>query len=153
MVFGFFEVLLLTASSVLLSSAGEEVGRQLYTGQFQRSADNTEEDLKNFICEQAVLLQCNEDLLVDVRDFGEWKDVTLPKLINDDGSYTVSSKPSSTEEVDIGGERIVVLRIIYRWRLMTPGMSYFLRGAWVGNKFLYDARVFVVEPWDFLGVT
>jgi len=151
MVFAFFEVLFMSASTVMLASATEEVSRNLYTGQFQRGTKNTEEDLKNLICAQAVLIQCNEDLLVDVRDFNDWAGVSLPKLIKSDGSYAVSSTPSSTETVTIQGERIVVMRVVYRWRLMTPGIAYFLRGAWVGKKYLFHARVFIVEPWDFLG--
>ncbi len=34
---------------------------------------------------------------------------------------------------------------------MTPGLAYFMRGTWIGKKFLFESRVFVVEPWDFLG--
>jgi hypothetical protein len=153
MVFGFIELLLMSASSVLMGSATEEVARSLYTGQFQRRSENTELDLKKLVCDQAVLIECDDNLLVDVRDFAEWDDVSLPKLINSDGSYTVSPAPSDTEKVDISGERIVVMRIVYRWDLMTPGIAYFLRGAWVGKKYLFEARVFVVEPWDFLGET
>ncbi|MFP4003646.1 MAG: TadE/TadG family type IV pilus assembly protein [Alphaproteobacteria bacterium] len=151
MVFGFIELLLLYASSMMTASASEEISRLLYTGQFQKRTDNTEKDLKDLFCDQAVLLQCNENLLIDLRDFGGWDDVSLPRLIDSDGSYTVSSEPSDTEQVDISGERIVVMRVVYRWDLMTPGIAYFLRGAWLGKNYLFEARVFIVEPWDFLG--
>jgi Flp pilus assembly protein TadG len=147
MLFGVLELGLILLTVVTLENATEHVSRRIRTGDFQTNTANTKAAFKTEVCAAMTWLEstCDEKLDVDVRTF-------------DDFAGLAASTPQPAEEFDPDSTcwtpgqptDIVLVRVYYRWRLITPlmGQVFESMGPGSGVRLLSIATAFRNEPYS-----
>jgi Flp pilus assembly protein TadG len=136
-----FETFLLLFASQTFETATQRGARLIRTGQAQE-ANLDAEEFKTQICEaMALLLNCMQNLMVDVRTYTDFGAVDLANPIDEDGNLI------TTFEYDPGdaGE-IVVVRTFYEWPLHTNLLGLGLANLSNGKRLIASATAFRNEP-------
>jgi Flp pilus assembly protein TadG len=136
-----FETFLLLFASQTFETATQQGARLIRTGQAQAANLNAEE-FKEQICEaMALLLNCMQNLMVDVRTYTDFGNVDLANPIDEDGNLV------TTFEYDPGvAGDIVVVRTFYEWPLHTNLLGLGLANLSNGKRLIASATAFRNEP-------
>jgi Flp pilus assembly protein TadG len=140
LLFALIETCVIYFSTANLDSVVADAGRLIRTGQAQ-SSGMTENDFRDLICDQMVLISdCKGSLYVDVRKYSNFGNVQPPSLVDKDGKIIENTvfQPGSAGE-------IVLVRAYFSWGVMTPsfiGLSN-LEG---GGRLIAASAAFRNEP-------
>ncbi len=137
--FGIIETSLMFFVASTLEGQVGKASRQIRTGVVQQSG-NPEKEFRKLLCEDT-FIKCPE-VLIDVRNYRNFASVAYPRFYNDDGDETSAAfQPGNAGD-------IVVVRIAYRWNMLTPFMGRLLGDAGSNGKMLNAAAVFRSEPYS-----
>jgi Flp pilus assembly protein TadG len=137
--------LVLLAGQVL-QTAATTAGRLILTGQAQ-TANFTAAQFKNSICASlTVMFNCSSNLYIDVESLppgSSFSSITLPGATNANG--TVNSGGFNYNPGSPG--YIVIVRLIYQWPIIAPGLSIGLVNSANSTNTLIATVAFVNEPY------
>ncbi len=142
LLFAILETFLLFFASQTIETATFSAARQIRTGQAQ-AAGLDETTFKNLICNQiAGILNCADNLHIDVRTVDGFAAVDLADPINDDGELD-----DEDFGYDAGGAgEIVVVRAFLEWPLHTNPLGLGLANLADGGRLIATATAFRNEP-------
>lgn len=145
LVLAIVETALVFFAGQMMESSVSEAGRVIRTGQAKPPAGITQTELKQQICEHAVLLRsCEAKLMLDVRvfnDFEESQDELEKPLLDDDDELDVEVQYDPGQGTDI-----VVVRAFYPWPSLIPGFGIGPGNLANGDRLLVAVAAFRNEP-------
>ncbi|MBI1361942.1 MAG: pilus assembly protein [Alphaproteobacteria bacterium] len=143
LIFGLLEVVMIFILTSTLDYGVMEAARRLRTGELQTSGKGLTE-FKAAVCGQLYnLLDCGDNLLIDVRTFNNFASTDFDKpAVDKDGNL----KQDQFEFEPGGADQIVVVRAFYTWSLMTPVISAPLANMSGGRRLLVSTATFRNEP-------
>jgi Flp pilus assembly protein TadG len=134
--------LVLLAGQVL-QTAATTAGRLILTGQAQ-TANFTAAQLKNSICASlTVMFNCSNNLYVDVESFSSFSTISLPNATNSNGRVNSAGFNYSPG----GPNSIVIVRLIYQWPIIAPGLTVGLANSANSTNTLIATVAFKNEPY------
>ena len=141
---GLLEVSLIFIVTTTLEHGINEASRNIRTGSLQNGGlILTRSDFVDSVCSELFgLLDCRDNLDVDVRTFNNFGGATLSNGIDDEGNYSnlnFQFQPGVSND-------IVLARVYYEWDLITPGFSAPLQNLSNGNRLITAAIAFRNEP-------
>lgn len=140
---GIVELSLMFASASLLEGATDSASRLIRTGQLQQADDDPETLFREAMCEFAVALIDCTDVSIDVSTLDSYGDFTAASF-DDDGNLV-------TGDFDAGGSSsIVLIRVAYRYEMVTPIVGPLLNGD-DGSTLFVSTIVMQSEPYEFQG--
>jgi Flp pilus assembly protein TadG len=141
LIFGIFEVGLVTWGGLELDNATNDAARLVRTGQAQ--AGNYDANrLKQEVCARVSLLfDCPTKLRMDVRTFTSFGTMAAPQPLNAQGNFQ-ASYPFTPG----GPEEIVLLSTYYEWPLLNIVSTMSLGNMASGNRLLQASAAFQNEP-------
>lgn len=146
LVFAILESSISFASQQVLATAGDTVARQLRTGQL-RPADINEVTLKAHICNKLSVIVADgcPGLEVDLREFPTFDAASKVRI-----KFTADKDIDTSDfDVDPGlSESINMLRVFYRWPVMTDMMRSSMSNLKDGNTLLFSTITWRNEPFD-----
>src|SRR5262249_6190871 len=83
-----FETTAVFFANGTLENAVTEASRQIRTGQVQ-SANMSADDFKNLVCQKLVFLTCDTNLIIDVRSFQNFQQVTFPQPLDSHNDFQI----------------------------------------------------------------
>ena len=124
-------------TQMVVEGATATASRQVRVGSVQQSANPLEQFIQTLCDNTGTIVPC-EELILDVRSFANFPDISLlPEVPDDDGAITF----------DLGSPGdIVLVRVVYQWDWITPFLRNQIQPE--GKRFIASA-IFRVEP--FLG--
>jgi Flp pilus assembly protein TadG len=149
LMFGIFELATVFLVSANLQAATEIAARKIRTGEFQQSGGAKTAFRTELCSRMAWVSGCTSDLLVESQTFASFASLAadapqLPETFNDDATFeetpTCWSPGKPTD--------IVLVRIYYRWRLVTPGLNRTLQNMGDGTRLITTATAFRNEPYS-----
>ena len=138
--FGIIEVSILHLAASNIEGQVAVAARQIRTGNIQKSGDPLGE-FNRQLCGEVTFIDC-ADLIVDVRNFPSFGDVVFGEYFDDEGN------PTDNEFNPGGAGDTVLVRVAYRWEILTPFLAPYLGDGGGGTKLLHAAAVFRSEPYD-----
>ena len=138
--FGIIEVSILHLAASNIEGQVAVAARQIRTGNIQNSGDPLAE-FNQLLCGEVTFIDC-ADLIVDVRNFPSFGDVDFGEYFDDEGN------PTDNEFNPGGAGDTVLVRVAYRWEILTPFLAPYLGDGGGGTKLLHAAAVFRSEPYD-----
>jgi Flp pilus assembly protein TadG len=145
--FAILEIAIMYASASMLEGATAAAARMIRTGQLQQAAGDPEEMFRDAVCDYAsVLITCDE-IIIEVRPMTSFSDYDdMAAQYDEDGNMV-------SQGFDPGGssERVLV-RVAYRYEMMTPFVGPLLVGADNSRLFL-STVVLQTEPYEFGGAS
>jgi Flp pilus assembly protein TadG len=141
LVFGIFEVGLVTWGGLELDNATNAAARLVRTGQAQ-SGHYDANRLKQEVCARVSLLfDCSSKLRLDVRTFTSFASMTAPQPLTAQRTLQdgFSFQPGAAEE-------IVLMSTYYEWPLLNIVSSMSLANMASGNRLLQASTAFRNEP-------
>lgn len=141
LVFGIFEVGLVTWGGLELDNATSDAARLVRTGQAQSGKFDANR-LKQEVCARVSLLfDCTTKLRMDIRTFVTFSAMTAPQPLNAQGAFqdSYSYQPG-------GPEQIVLMSTYYEWPLLNIVSSMSLGNMGSGNRLLQASAAFQNEP-------
>ncbi|MEZ5810489.1 MAG: TadE/TadG family type IV pilus assembly protein [Rhizobiaceae bacterium] len=149
LIFAILESCISFAGQQLLSNAADTVARQIRTGQF-KAADITETSLRKEICDyiQVIVAKDCPELEVDLREFPTFKAAAAVKI-----EYTGSGDNRDIDTSDFAvtpGKSLSknMLRVFYRWPIMTDIMRKRLSNLKGGTTLHFASVTWQNEPFD-----
>ncbi len=141
LVFGIFEVGLVTWGGLELDNATTDAARLVRTGQAQ-SGKYDQARLKQEVCARVSLLfDCATKLRLDVRTFANFASMTAPQPLTAQGGFRQDFS------FQMGGpEEIVLMSTYYEWPLLNIITSMSLSNMASGNRLLQASAAFQNEP-------
>jgi len=137
--FGIIETAMLFFIATSLEGQVATAGRQIRTGSVQ-AAGAPIDAFKNLLCGGlGGLIDC-DNVVLDVRNFPNWSNVTYPPFLDEEGN------PSGTAFSPGGPGNIVLVRVAYRWTILTPFLGQFFGDQGGQSKLLHSAAAFRNEP-------
>ncbi|HEY8618223.1 TadE/TadG family type IV pilus assembly protein [Phenylobacterium sp.] len=147
LMFGVLELGLLLLTTTTLENATEAVSRRVRTGEFQTTTANTKATFKTQVCDAMGWLSptCDANLFVDVRTFGSFSG--LAAATPQPGA---TFNPNTTCWAPGAPTDIVLVRVYYKWKLMTPlvGAVFETMGSGSGVRLLSVTTAFRNEPYS-----
>lgn len=140
---GIMELSLMFASASLLEGATDSASRLIRTGSIQQSGEDPETLFRDAMCAFAtVLIEC-EDVIIDVSVMDNYGDFIDPTY-DADGNLVSNG-------FDAGGSNDkVLIRVAYRYEMMTPVVGPLLNGPG-GETVFVSTIVLQTEPYEFQG--
>jgi Flp pilus assembly protein TadG len=137
--------LVLLAGQVL-QTAATSAARQVLTGQAQ-TANYTAAQFKNNVCASlTVMFNCASNLYIDVESLppgSSFSSFNPPSATNANGTVN-----SSGFNYNLGGQGyIVIVRLIYQWPIISPGLSIGLVNSANNTNTLIATVAFKNEPY------
>lgn len=143
---GIIELSVMYASASLLEGATGSAARMIRTGQIQQTTGEDPEDLfRDAMCDYAtVLINCN-DMDIEVQKMASFTDFdSMAPEIDADGNIV-------SQGFDAGGSGDrVLIRVAYRYEMMTPFVGALLAGP-DNSRLFMSTVVLQTEPYDFDG--
>ncbi|EAU41491.1 TadE-like protein [Fulvimarina pelagi HTCC2506] len=140
-IFFFFEIALLNVGNVLLNRAVEDASRAIRVGQLSTEADARK--FRHEICSRYFGVVDCDKLIIDVRSYEEFSDVT------DHPPITRQVIESFRPSIDLGeASDIIAVRIIYSY---SPLFSFIFESSRRGSDevfYLATAKIFRNEPFE-----
>jgi len=143
LLFAMIEVAAVFFTGTVLENAVLESARQIRTGQAQ-SAGMTRTAFTNEVCTHISTVGDCDRLEVDVRVFPNFGTVDQSSPIQPDGSLATDDfgyDPGSAGD-------IVLVRVYYRWTLMTPNFGGALSNMSGNQRLISSSTVFRNEPFN-----
>jgi Flp pilus assembly protein TadG len=144
LILGLIEVCMIFIMSTILENAVQETARPIRTGAVQSGGINAVE-FKNAVCAELLgLMDCDNNLHVDVRTLTNFGAGVPPSAIDADGNLDTSAFT-----YQLGGPNdIVSVRVFYEWGLITPLISRPLSNLSGNKHLLSSSTVFRTEPYS-----
>jgi Flp pilus assembly protein TadG len=143
MLFVILESCISFAGSQVLANAADDVARQLRTGQI-RTIDET--SLKQKVCDQIKIIVASNcpGLYVDLRNFTSFASAETVK------KYILSEDLNKNDfYVNLGGPQTInMLRLYYKWPLVTDNISELLQNGKEGKTVHFAAVIWQNEPFN-----
>lgn len=143
LLFAMIEIAAVFFTSTVLENAVLETGRQIRTGQAQ-AAGMTSAGFKDEICSRINVVGNCDRLEFDVQVFSGFNTVDQTSPVQEDGSLDNGSFGWDPGEA---GD-VVLVRVFYRWSLLTPNFGGALSNMSGNQRLLTAATVFRNEPFD-----
>jgi Flp pilus assembly protein TadG len=141
LLFGIFEVGLVTWGGLELDNATSDAARLIRTGQAQ-SGNYDANRLKQEVCTRVSLLfDCNTKLRLDVHTFANFGSMAAPQPLNAQGNM----QDNFYFKLGAAGE-IVLMSTYYEWPLLNIVSSMSLGNMASGNRLLQASAAFQNEP-------
>lgn len=141
--FGIIELSLMFTSASLLEGSTHSAARMVRTGQLQQGGGDPETVFRDGLCEAAVILVQCEDMVIEASTLDSYTEFTDP-VYDGDGNMVSTG-------FDVGGSNDrVLIRVSYRYEMVTPIVGTLLNGADGGTVFV-STIVLQTEPYEFLG--
>ncbi len=140
---GIIEMSLMFTSASLVEGATSSAARLIRTGQLQQSAGDPETLFRDALCEYATVLVSCDDMVIEVQTLGSYGDYTQAAF-NGDGDMI-----SQGFDAGESNDRVVV-RVAYRYSMMTPLVGNLLNGP-DGSTLFMSTIVLQTEPYEFQG--
>lgn len=142
LIFGLLEVCAIFIMTTVLEHGLNEASRSIRTGQAQQNGFG-QVAFKNSVCSELFdLLDCEDNLTLDVQTFSDFGSTSNPSPIDPAGNFS----PSGFGYNPGGQNEIVVVRAFYQWKLFTPVMSAPLSNLNGGKRLLQSTIAFRNEP-------
>ncbi|MBO6717819.1 MAG: pilus assembly protein [Rhizobiaceae bacterium] len=146
LVFAILESCIAFAAQQVVANATDDIARQLRTGQI-KAADVTETSLKTLVCGRIDVIVSSgcPGLEVDLREFATFAAAAQVRVkIGSDGDidtsdFAVDPGPSMTKNM---------LRVFYRWPVMTDLMRKSMSNLKDGKTLLFATATWQNEPFD-----
>lgn len=147
---GTAEVGLMGLGQNSLDFATSNAGREIRTGRAQQNGV-TQGEMYSAICEQIndfLLMECSAKLHIDVRSYQSFVAAAdgTQNPIDGDGVF----QPSGFRYTPGVDSDIVVVRVFYRWRPVTPLLSKVLANTNGGERILVSTMMFRNEPFGVI---
>lgn len=142
LLFGLLEISLIFIVSTTLEHGLTEASRDIRTGSFQQSGSQLADFEQNVCDELFGLLDCDNQLHLDVRTFQNFAGSTTDSPIDDEENFSTDDfqfNPGSASD-------IVLIRAYYEWELITPVISRPLSNLSNGNLLIQAGIAFRSEP-------
>ncbi|MEO8115283.1 MAG: TadE/TadG family type IV pilus assembly protein [Phenylobacterium sp.] len=142
LLFAIIELVLVFTVTTVLETATETASRQIRTGE---AAGSSKAAFKTMVCNQMLWMQatCAADLTVDVRTFA-----TFGAMAANQPLAPATFDPAATCWAPGQPGDIVLVRIYYKWPLITPLLSTALANAPGGVHLLNTTTAFRNEPYN-----
>ena len=138
--FGIFEVSTMFFAAATLEGQVGEAARQIRTGAVQQSGDPTG-TFSTLLCSGMSGLMTCGDAVIDVRRYDDFGDVNYPDFVDSDGAA------DNNQFLPGGPGDVVLVRVAYRWKFMTPLIGHLLGDGSSNSKQLVSTSVFMNEPY------
>ncbi|MCB9983497.1 MAG: pilus assembly protein [Rhodospirillales bacterium] len=139
------EIAIMYASASLLEGATSSAARMIRTGELQQSGIDPESAFREGLCNYAtVLIDCNDVMVesITLTSFGDA--ASYPPQYDADGNLV-------SQGFDAGGsDDRILIRVAYRYQMMTPFVGPLLAGS-DNSRLFMSTIVLQVEPYDFAG--
>ena len=149
MLFALLELAMALLASSTLETAVQMASRQIRTGEFQNRTQHAQADFGALVCANMSWLsrQCATDSFVDVRTFTNFDTLAAnaPQAANNFKANKTCFAPGRATD-------IVLVRVYFRWRLLTPFLDAAMEnmGTGSGLRMMSSATAFQNEPYDDL---
>lgn len=140
---GIIELSLMFTSASLLEGATGSAARLIRTGQLQQSGQDPETMFRDAFCQFAVVLIKCEDVVIEVTTLDSYGDFSAP-------SYDADGNMVSAGFDAGGSSSKVLIRVAYRYSMITPLVGPILNGA-DGTTLFMSTIVLQTEPYEFQG--
>ena len=127
----------------LLESVVQKSSRLILTGQVQ-SQQMKQDDFKQAVCNQIVILFNCSGLMVDVQVASTWSSATpaTPTL-----TFNAQGQVANNWQFNPGGTGdIVVVRVMYQWPVFLGPLGFNLSNLSNGNRLIMASAAFQNEP-------
>lgn len=142
LIFGLLEISLIFIVSTTLEHGLNAASRQIRTGSVQSANISQSEFLGQVCAELFGLLDCDNNLAIDVRVFSDFSNSSFTPGIDASGNFA-----SGGFQFDAGQRNDIVLaRAYYEWELITPIISAPLSNLDNGNLLISSGVAFRNEP-------
>ena len=140
---GIIEVSLMFLSASIVEGATDSAARLIRTGQIQQSSGDPEDMFRDALCVYTTALVNCDDLTFEVLTMDSYSDYT-DAVYDSDGSMI-------SQGFDPGGSNNkVIIRVSWRYEMITPVIGTILNGADGATTFL-STIVLQSEPYEFQG--
>ena len=143
LLFAMLEVAAVFFAGTVIENAVLETARQIRTGQAQSGGSSRATFLSD-ICDRISVIGNCDRLSIDVQVFEDFGDVDQSNPIQEDG--TLDTSGFGWDPGDAGD--IVLVRVFYRWSVMTPSFGLGLANMEDNQRLITAATVFRNEPFD-----
>jgi Flp pilus assembly protein TadG len=143
LLFAMIEIGAVFFTGTVLENAVLESAREIRTGQAQTSG-MTLAGFRSEVCDRIAVIGNCDRLEIDVRVFPDFGNVDQNSPIQGDGTLETGGfgwDPGSAGD-------IVLVRVFYRWSLMTPNFGGALSNMNDNQRLITSATVFRNEPFD-----
>jgi Flp pilus assembly protein TadG len=145
LLFGVLELGLLFMASTAIDAATTQVARQIRTGQFQASANNTAADFKTAVCGNMSWIStadCQANMSLDVRTFPTFAAISVTPPVKNGAIDPTQITFNAGTACDI-----VLVRAFYPWTLLAPVLEPGLPNLGSNQRLLTTAIAFRNENW------
>lgn len=150
LVFAILESCISFAGQEVMANITDDVARQLRTGQIRRT-DMTEATLKDMICNRLEIMVAKDcpGLEVDLREYPTFADAAKAGFKIQDREIVLTGTNPATFTVSPGlAESINMLRVFYKWPVMTDFMAKSMANLKDGNTLHFTSVTWQNEPFD-----
>lgn len=150
LVFAILESCISFAGQEVMANITDDVARQLRTGQI-RKANVTEATLKTMICSRLEIMVAKDcpGLEVDLRAYPSFAVAAQAGFKIKDGEIELTGTTPATFTVSPGlAESINMLRVFYKWPVMTDFMARSMANLKDGNTLHFASMTWKNEPFD-----
>ncbi|WP_419695885.1 TadE/TadG family type IV pilus assembly protein [Mesorhizobium muleiense] len=150
LVFAILESCISFAGQEVMANITDDVARQLRTGQ-TRQANVTEATLNSMICSRLEIMVAKDcpGLEVDLRAYPSFAAAAQAGFNIQDGEIALTGTTPSTFTVSPGlAESINMLRVFYKWPVMTDFMAKSMANLKDGNTLHFASMTWKNEPFD-----
>lgn len=152
LVFAILESCIAFAGQEVMANATDDVARQLRTGQVRNL---TEQDLKAMICEKLEVMvssDCPNQMIVDLQQYATFQDAAAVSFVIANGEI----RPTKNQQVIPGGfavtsggaSTINMLRVFYKWPVMTDFVSKWMANLNDGKTLHFTTITWQNEPFN-----
>ena len=143
LLFAMIEIAAVFFTGTVLENAVLEAARKIRTGEAQ-TGGMTQAGFRQEVCDLIAAVADCDNLEIDVQVFEDFDTVDQTSPIQGDGS--VNTDGFGWAPGDAGD--IVLVRVFYRWSLMTPNFGGALSNMENNQRLITAATVFRNEPFD-----
>ena len=151
LVFAILESCISFAGQEVMANITDDVARQLRTGQIKK-ADVTETSIKQLICTRLEIMVAKNcpGLLVDLKEYATFADAATAgfKIVNGDIVLTQGTNSASFSVSPGLAESKNMLRVFYKWPVMTDFMAKSMANLKDGNTLHFASVTWQNEPFD-----
>ena len=150
LVFAILESCISFAGQEVMANITDDVARQLRTGQ-KKTADMTEATLKDMICSRLEIMVAKDcpGLEVDLRKYDTFAAAAAAGFNIQDRKIVLTGTTPTTFTVSPGpAESINMLRVFYRWPVMTDLMASSMANLEGGKTLHFASITWQNEPFD-----
>lgn len=142
---GIIEMSVMYAAASLLEGATGSAARLIRTGQLQNMGGDPEDSFRTAICDYATVLIACEDVQIEVLPMTSFSDYdSMAPQFDEDGNLV-------SQGFDAGGSSDrVLIRVAYRYTMMTPFVGPLLAGS-TNSRLFMSTIVLQNEPYEFEG--